>query len=375
MSWMDTLEKLRTQNFKKATRKERDQAAREVVNLCSYACTVTAISPIPFSDAVLMLPIQSAMVVTVGHIYGRKVTQADAKDLLVELGTTAGLGMLARQGIKVLLPMVGPLLTLPAAFAANWAIGRVAIEYFRAGGGLSKEQLGEIFEKAKKEGAAMFSREAFERFRKGDAGKKKAKAPEKKEKGKPGKKAKARVEEEDDDEDEDEADEEDDLDDDDDSDDDADETDEDAEADEDADEDDEDADDDADDDADEEDDDADDDGGEAPSASGSVAQLVERDLADRVKHHPEVSKEIHGVLHLDVTGAGGGKWTVDFRKKDGHVSSGLSGSPKMIVRCSAADLMALVNREKDPQLAVLTGALVLEPMDLELAQAVGKLFT
>src|SRR5438105_13361386 len=102
MSWLDTLEAIRTKDFSKAPMKERDKAARDVVNLCSYGCAVVAVSPIPFSDAIVMLPIQSAMVITIGHIYGRKITQADAKDLVIELGATAGLGMLARQGIKAL---------------------------------------------------------------------------------------------------------------------------------------------------------------------------------------------------------------------------------------------------------------------------------
>ena len=32
---------------------------------------------------------------------------------------------------RFLLPILGTLLTLPAAFAANWAMGRVAMEYFK----------------------------------------------------------------------------------------------------------------------------------------------------------------------------------------------------------------------------------------------------
>src|ERR1051325_9311753 len=139
MSWLDTIEAIRKKDFTKAKPAERETSARDVVNICSYACAVVAISPIPFSDAIVMLPIQSAMVITVGHIYGRAITKADAKDLVVELGATAGFGMLARQAIKGLLPVVGALLTIPAAFAANWAMGRVAIEYFRAPGA-SKER-------------------------------------------------------------------------------------------------------------------------------------------------------------------------------------------------------------------------------------------
>jgi uncharacterized protein (DUF697 family) len=117
MSWLDTLEDIRKKDFSAATNDERDKAAKDVINMASYACAVVAVSPIPFSDAVLSLPMQSAMVVTLGHIYGRKLTQADAISLILELGATAGLGLVARQGIKALLPVVGALLTVPAAFA------------------------------------------------------------------------------------------------------------------------------------------------------------------------------------------------------------------------------------------------------------------
>lgn len=166
MSWLDTLEDIRKKDFSKVPEAKRDRAARDVVNMASYGCAVVAVSPMPFSDAVLSLPMQTGMVMTLGHIYGRKVTQADAKSLIVELGTVAGAGMLARQGIKALLPVVGALLTVPAAFAMNWAIGRVAMEYFKHPG-LPKEQLRKVFETAREEGSKLFSKERFEAFRKG----------------------------------------------------------------------------------------------------------------------------------------------------------------------------------------------------------------
>ena len=115
MSWLDTLEDIRTKDFSKASAKARNKAAHDVINLSSYACALVSVSPIPFSDALVMLPVQSTMVVTIGHIYGRKVTKDTAKDLILEIGATAGIGMLARQGIKLLLPVVGALLTIPAA--------------------------------------------------------------------------------------------------------------------------------------------------------------------------------------------------------------------------------------------------------------------
>ena len=52
---------------------------------------------------------------------GGLVGLAEAKDLLFEVGATAGLGMLARQGIKALFPVVGLLITIPAAFALSFS--------------------------------------------------------------------------------------------------------------------------------------------------------------------------------------------------------------------------------------------------------------
>ncbi|WP_224244617.1 YcjF family protein [Hyalangium gracile] len=165
MSWLDTLDDIRTRDFSKVPEKERDKTAREVINMCSYAAALVAISPLPLSDVVLTLPIQTGMVVTVGHIYGRKVTKASARELILELGTTAGVGLLARQGIKALVPVFGAILTVAPAFAANWAMGRVAMEYFKDPG-LNREGLKEVFRRAKAEGSSLFTREGFERFRK-----------------------------------------------------------------------------------------------------------------------------------------------------------------------------------------------------------------
>lgn len=301
MSWLDTLDAIRTKDFSKAPMKERDKAARDVVNLCSYGCAVVAVSPIPFSDAIVMLPIQSAMVITVGHIYGRRVTGADAKDLVLELGATAGLGMLARQGIKALLPVFGALLTIPAAFAASWAIGRVAMEYFKAPGA-SKVRLKQVYEEARAEAAALFSREAFEKFRKGSS-----QPAAKKKKATPAKTAKKRT-------------------------------------------------------------------SAKRSKAPTVASVIEGDFAERVAAHPEVSAAVNGLIHLDIEGRGGGQWTVDLSKQPGSVSRGLSGTPRMTVSATADDFIALVEREKDAQSAVLSGELKLEPMDLAVASELGRLF-
>ena len=298
MSWLDTLDDIRTKDFTKMSPAKRDEAARGVVNMGSYACAVVAVSPIPFSDAVLMLPVQSAMVVTVGHIYGRKVTEADARSLIVELAATAGLGMLARQGIKAILPVFGALLTVPAAFAMNWAIGRVAMEYFRSPG-LPKAQLKKIYDSAMKEGAAMFSKERFDMFRKSKAAAPVAEAPAPKTKKKPAAKKKPK---------------------------------------------------------------------------SAVERLLEGDFTKKLGKHKDVRDAFDGIVHLDITGTGGGQWTADLTKKAEWLSPGLEGTPKLTIRSDAKNFVALVTGKKNAQLAVMAGDLELEPKDLDLAMKLGPLF-
>jgi hypothetical protein len=75
-----------------------------------------------------------------------------------------------------------------------------------------------------------------------------------------------------------------------------------------------------------------------------------------------------------LSGADGGQWTADLTKEDGFVSGGLEGAPKLTVRCSGKDFTALVKGRKNAQMAVLSGELVLEPMNLDLVGTLAPLF-
>jgi uncharacterized protein (DUF697 family) len=321
MSWLDTLEQIRERDFSKAKGTDRDKAARDVVNMCSYACAVVSVSPIPFSDAVLMLPIQTAMVMTVGHIYGRKLTQADAKDLLLELGALVGVSFLARQGIKALLPVVGALLTIPAAFAANWAIGRVSMDYFRAGG-LSKEKMKEAYEQAKREAGSIFSMANFSAFKKknedainavaeDDEAEEEEEAAPPPAKKKPVAKKKPAAKK-----------------------------------------------------------------AAAPKAAPVTAgSILEGKVAEALKSRRDVANAIPGLVHVDLKGKGGGKWTIDPSSTALPVSEGLRGKPHLTVRGDAKAFTEVATGEREATGAVMGGDLEVEPMDLELVGKVASLFT
>ncbi|HET7041183.1 MAG TPA: SCP2 sterol-binding domain-containing protein, partial [Gemmatimonadales bacterium] len=271
--------------------------------------------------------------------YGRRLEQAEAKDLIVELMAVAGVGFLARQGIKALLPVVGALFTIPAAFAASWAMGRVAMEYFK-NPGMTRDALREAYQRAKEEGAGRFSKSAFDEFRKKDevgvdevaraappppppeepaapAPKKKGKtigrgarasAAAKKEAA-PAKKSIGRKK-------------------------------------------------------------------KAPAEARSpVQEIVEVQLPKKIRANQEAAQRIGALVHLDLSGPAGGQWTVDLTKLEDPVSRGLRGLPKMTVRAEDQFFLQLVQGKADPQVAVFTGKLKLEPLDVELATNVARILT
>jgi uncharacterized protein (DUF697 family) len=168
MSWLDSLEEVRRRDWAAAPRVEQDSTAREVVDICAYGGCLSAVVPIPLADLAILLPVHSVMVMTIGHVYGRSITQTEAKRIAVELGAVAGMsfaGIAALGALKrILLPGVGGLLSIPASFALTWGLGRVAIAYF-ADPTLSRDDLKRVFDEALREGRSVFSPEALERFR------------------------------------------------------------------------------------------------------------------------------------------------------------------------------------------------------------------
>jgi uncharacterized protein (DUF697 family) len=168
MSWLDALAEIRRRDWSQADARARAQAAREVVEIAAYGGCVAAVVPIPLVDLAILLPVHSAMVMTVGHVYGRSLTQAEAKRVALELGAVAGLSFATSAAFsaikRVLLPGVGGLLSLPTTFALTTAIGRVSIAYF-ATPDVSRADLEATFRATLDEAKSWFSVEAFERFR------------------------------------------------------------------------------------------------------------------------------------------------------------------------------------------------------------------
>ncbi len=144
--------------------------AREVVQITAYASAAATAVPMPFTDLALLLPFHTAMVLTVSHCMGRRITDAEARKVAVELGAVVGATVagrlvvgLAVGALKFILP-IGGLVAAPASFAVTWGFGQLTIAYFEDPE-RTRDDLRALFNDSMKDGYRQFSKEALDRLR------------------------------------------------------------------------------------------------------------------------------------------------------------------------------------------------------------------
>ncbi len=102
--------------------------------------------------------------------------------------------------------------------------------------------------------------------------------------------------------------------------------------------------------------------------------VLETEIPALLASKPEIRKEIDAVIHFQVSGEGGGTWTIDLTRPSDWVTSGAQGTPKMTLSVSNDDFVKIRRRQLNPQMAALQGKLKFKPMDMGLAMKLGKLF-
>jgi putative sterol carrier protein len=105
----------------------------------------------------------------------------------------------------------------------------------------------------------------------------------------------------------------------------------------------------------------------------AVKDILETEIPKRLTAKPELGKDIGAVIHFNITGDGGGAWTLDCTKTDGWVTAGTAGESKMSITCSAADFEKIIAKQLSAQTAAMTGKLKFKPMDMGLAMKLAKL--
>ncbi|WP_172372219.1 GTPase [Sporosarcina jiandibaonis] len=117
-----------------------EKIANKFVKVFSTASAGVAITPIPASDIVVLIPIQIVQVTLIAYLSGRKINSKAAREFILSLGGVAlfgfGLRFVAQQGVKLLnvfIPGSGSAISSTIAYSGTYAVGKAAIAYYIEG--------------------------------------------------------------------------------------------------------------------------------------------------------------------------------------------------------------------------------------------------
>lgn len=123
------------------SRDKKREVARLVVHRTSTIAVTIGLAPVPFSDAVILVPLQAMMVTAVAYIAGQPWDSRAAGEWLASIGVLGAAAFGLRWGgqqLVKLVPGAGTLLAASVAGTGTLAIGRSAIAYFIDGPGLRR---------------------------------------------------------------------------------------------------------------------------------------------------------------------------------------------------------------------------------------------
>jgi uncharacterized protein (DUF697 family) len=111
----------------------RVRIGHEIVQACTAVSVTVGLTPIPFSDMVVLGPLQAMMVSSLAYLSGRNWGKKTVAEWLGSLGVVGGLGMGLRfsaQTIAKFVPGAGNVVSAGVAGAGTTAMGQSAIKYF-----------------------------------------------------------------------------------------------------------------------------------------------------------------------------------------------------------------------------------------------------
>lgn len=114
-------------------REARIRIGNEIVQACTAVSVTVGVTPIPFSDMVLLAPLQAMMVSSVAYLSGRTWGRKTVAEWLTSLGVVGGIGIglrFAAQTIAKFVPGAGNAVSAGVAGAGTTTMGQSAIKYF-----------------------------------------------------------------------------------------------------------------------------------------------------------------------------------------------------------------------------------------------------
>ncbi len=134
---------------------------RAFIHGTAVAAAGVAVSPIPVSDVIILVPMQAGMVMSIAKIYGHEITEDMAKEILV----VAGGGVVLRYAFQIIIkfiPILGSFIGPAIAYGGTVAIGEAAILYFESGMKATPEDIADAYRRAKENASREFKASGME---------------------------------------------------------------------------------------------------------------------------------------------------------------------------------------------------------------------
>jgi len=77
--------------------------------------------------------------------------------------------------------------------------------------------------------------------------------------------------------------------------------------------------------------------------------LFDAKVPEALKKHPDQAREVNAVYYFNISGDGGGEWTVDLTSNPPSVATGDTGNAQCKIEVAHSDFMEML---KDPQLGM-----------------------
>jgi putative sterol carrier protein len=89
----------------------------------------------------------------------------------------------------------------------------------------------------------------------------------------------------------------------------------------------------------------------------NVKDVFEKHIPAKFQAKPDVIQKINAIYQFNITGPGGGSWSVDCTQPGGRIEAGSAPSPKCTVAAVDQDFLAIVNGKLNAQMAFMSGKL------------------
>lgn len=104
----------------------------------------------------------------------------------------------------------------------------------------------------------------------------------------------------------------------------------------------------------------------------SCKEIFEQKIPERIKNNPDKVKGIDAIYEFNITGDGGGIWSLDLTGGQQQVTTGSTGKARCTITMACDDFIQMVSGGLNPQMAFMGGKLKVAG-DMGLALKLGNI--